>query len=837
MRRAAANSMTGLLLSAWILFPLLLLGASAGCGLLVRRISAGALSGVLLLPVGFALTVALCTLGTSITWLAPYAGALTVAVAACGFILEHRSLRMRPTWRISSAVLFPAIAAFAAFAAIGAPVVLTGTPTWTGFSRIVDIAFQMAFSQHLAEAGRSVPVGNSSFNETVEGLTGNGYPGGAQATLGAMAGVIRTGVPWCYQAYLAWTAAMGALALFALLRKLVTNPILCCLGAAVAIQPNILYGYALEGGIKELATAALILLVSAIVVEWLAQRHDPERHRSVRSLLPLAPAVAAAAASFSYGVGPWLGLILLSAFVLSMFSRGRWRTLAAWCVTGVATAVLATPTVIAGVKLFGTAKEAVKGVVEVGLGNLAGPVPEISSVGVWISSDYRFPAFAHAGVSRVFDVAIIVLGAIGALGALWRRRWMIAAFGATAPIALAYYVAHSGPWVELKAYTITATMFVAMAFVGAGWLAGSRSRRLGLPLRAAGWLGALAVSGAVLYGNALTYHDESIAPAARYRQLEQIGTRFAGMGPTLYPAFDEYSEYFLRRESGWDLVRPIDLQIRPGAVNLPAGQFAFALDVNQLELSYVERFPLLVLTHSPVTSRAPANYALVDRTSDFEVWRRMRPASEVFAHFPLSGSPGDRTSSFCRTLSRSLRAAGAGASIAYVPSGLRVSLVPTQTTHPSYWHPAGPESLRAHGAGTVDGSVSLPADGTYDISMPGSVGRELTLYVDGHRVGSVGYEERYPSQYLRFARIKFSAGAHRIRLSRPNGSLDPGSGDAPDGNAGIIGPLLFTYEAPGTGQLHVAPARDAAGVCSAHAGYQWIEVLRPGATTQDALAG
>src|SRR6202035_2671443 len=200
--------MTGLFLSAWLLFPLLLLGVCGGSGLLVRRLSGGALSGVLLLPVGFALAVSVCTLGTSITWLAPSAGALAVVVAAAGFLLERRSLRFAGR-RVSGAVVYPAVASFVAFAAVAAPVVLTGTTSWTGFGRITDTAGQMAFAQHLAEAGRHVPIGNSSFNDTILGLTGNGYPGGAQATLGAMAGVIRTDVAWCYQAYQAWAAAMG----------------------------------------------------------------------------------------------------------------------------------------------------------------------------------------------------------------------------------------------------------------------------------------------------------------------------------------------------------------------------------------------------------------------------------------------------------------------------------------------------------------------------------------------------------------------------------------------------------------------------------------------------
>ena len=64
-----------------------------------------------------------------------------------------------------------------------------------------------------------------------------------------------------------------------------------------------------------------------------------------------------------------------------------------------------------------------------------------------------------------------------------------------------------------------------------GWLATSRPARFLAAVRTVGWVGALAVAGAVLYANALTYHDISLAPAARYQQLATIGKRFAGTAP------------------------------------------------------------------------------------------------------------------------------------------------------------------------------------------------------------------------------------------------------------------------------------------------------------------
>ncbi len=345
--------------------------------------------------------------------------------------------------------------------------------------------------------------------------------------------------------------------------------------------------------------------------------------------------------------------------------------------------------------------------------------------------------------------------------------------------------------------------------------------------KVAGWAAALAIAGAVLYGNALTYHDMSLAPSARYEQEAAIGKRFAGIGPAFLPAFDEYSEYFMRKEHEYDLNIPPGLKVRPGAVQLAPGQFAFALDLNQLELSFIQIFPLIVISRSPVASRPPANYDLVDQTSEFQVWRRVRPAAEVVTHFPLSGLPAERTKAFCAALSRAVRRAGPGASVAYVPSGPRTRLVPTEAKHPSYWHTIAPEALRAYGAGSLEGAISVPADGVYEVSMPGSVGRPVTVFVDGRRVGSVGYQERYPGQYLRFGRVALSAGSHTVRLTRPSGNLHPGDGDGPDTSAGIIGSLTFTLEQPQNGVLQVVSAKDAGNVCAAPVGYQWMEVLAP----------
>jgi hypothetical protein len=627
--------MTGSFICGCILFPLVLLTLSAGGGLLVRKLGAGWLPAGLVLPVGFALLVATCSFVTYIDWLAPAAGYIALALALVGFALEARAGTLRAP-RLDG-IPWAALAALAAFAAIGAPTLLTGTPTWTGYSRIVDIGFQMDFGQYLASAGRAMTGSESSYHLVVGKLTHIGYPGGGQATLGAIAKLIHTNLAWCYQMYHAFAAAMGALAIYSLLGRVTHSRLLRALGAAVAILPTPLYAYTLEGGIKELTTASLLMTVAAV----LAERLPGERPRL--SVVPAAVAVSGAFAAFSYGVAPWLGLLFAGVFVLTLV-RDRLRALADWGLLAAITIVISLPGIIsAATQLRGIAETAVGGTVELGLGNLSAPVPDWAAAGVWLTGDYRFP-LVHVTMTHRLDVFVIVFAVLGILYALGRRRWAVAFLGIAAPIALAYYIAHSTAWLQFKSFTITGVFALTLAFVGAAALHENRRRAIAL----LGWVAAAVIAGGVLYGNAIVYHDTTLAPAARYHDLAAIGKRYAGQGPTLFPGFDEYAEYFLREEDGSSSVNPAkaEYSIRPG-VQEPGG-VGFAFNLNQFQLPFLQRFKLIVEPRNPVGVRAPSNWDLVQQTKYFNVWRRVRPASEVYFHFPLSGLPHSARSSSTR---------------------------------------------------------------------------------------------------------------------------------------------------------------------------------------------
>lgn len=787
----------------------------------------------LIAPVGFTLIVTICAFFTSIAAVAPGAGAVVAGMAVAGFALKARTGRLRtPASNNGSRLrplLWPGLAALGAFASVGGPVFLTGTPTWTGYTRIVDIAFQMDFAKHLADAGRLTPSLDSSYHAMINKLTASGYPGGGQAALGTMAGLVHADVPWCYQAYLAFAAAMGALAIFALLSRITTSRLLCAVGGLVAIQPNLLYGYSLEGGIKELTTAALLMVVVALLSEQL----PGYGHR--RSMLPLAVSISALFSAFSFGIAPWLGVVFAGLLFVTLLkpSLTRRRVIGSWAWLVALVILLSIPSIVTAAELTSIAGRAVGGVVDLGLGNLAAPVPDWSSAGVWLTADYRFP-LAHVTATHAFDVLAVLFAVIGIGLALRQHRWAVALLGLSAPIALYYWIAHTGPWLQFKAFTLTGALTLLLTFVGVAALRESDR----LLTKWLGWTACAAVAGIVLYGNAVIYHNTSLAPAARYYDLAAIGEHFAGQGPLLMPEFDEYAEYFLRDEQETDLVNPAyDRFPLASGVHAPSGTTSFGWDLNQISPAFVQKFLLIVLPRSPVASRPPANYDLVVQTRYFDVWRRDRPADSLVAHFPLSNLPHERAQThFCPSFVTDAHRAGPGARIAYAQASPTTITGLTLGPHPDYWRVAGPDTVIAYGAGRAEVSFTIPQAGLYGLWLQGSIGRPLTLYLDGRRLTSIGYEERYPDQFLRLGKTKLETGAHTLRVVRGSGSLHPGSGDPTTDTEGrTIGAVVFGLEDSLTDQVHVASARDAARICNAPVGYEWLEILKPGGAPPDAL--
>jgi hypothetical protein len=819
--------MSGSLFMSWLVTPALMTAVFLGCGLLVRRLGGGSVPPIFVLPLGFALVLVVGGVATSLDVTSGLGGYAFLALAAAGLVLERRTLLSflgRPR-----AWIWPAAAAFAAFAVIAAPLVLSGSASYTGYARIVDIPHQFELSAYLLDHGRTaITTSDSSATEVVRKVLGAGYPGGWQSALASFGKLLSTDLAWLYQPLLALTSAMLALAVFGLLRGLVRWVPLRALAAGVAAQANVLYAYGSAGGFKELAAAAVIVLTAGLL-------HSLTRDRSLtaRDAVPLGTAIAGCMASFSLGALPWLGVILAGTLATTLLGRAaRARSLAAWGATAAFVVVVSLPTLaqvskaadVAG-RAEGSGRTAI-----VDLGNLAAPVPVRAAAGTWITSDYRVPAVTSQPISDLLVVFVVVLACVGIAYAVRRREHGLVLAAIAAAIALAYYSSRTGPWIELKAIAITGPVALACAFAGAAAVASlGRGRRAGFA-RLFGSLLAAGLAVAVLAGNAIAYHNASIAPVERLRELERIGNRYAGQGPALFNSFDEIGEYFLRRERAVGLVDPPAgraVEVRAGVAR---EGIQYSWDLDSLEPSYVQSFPLLILRRSPLQSRPPANYSLAQRTRYYEVWRKVRPRRSVVFHVPASGTGDRRPARACGAFERLARGARRDARVAYAEAPTvavwRLSKAPSD--HSPKWGPgpappAPPQTLVVAGPGYARALLRIETPGEYRVWMGGSFGRRFRLSLDGRPLGSVANRRNYPEQFEPLGVRRLDAGSHRVRAERGGGDLWPGSSS---GEQAPVGPLVLERLTPHAGEVRYAPLGRAGSICRSPRPLDWLEIVR-----------
>src|SRR5439155_26240110 len=180
--------------------------------------------------------------------------------------------------------------------------VLSGAATFTGYIKLDDTATWLALTDRVMAHGHSLAgLPPSSYRATLDVTLAKGYPFGAFLPLGVGRALTGESSVWVFQPYLAFLGGTLALCLYALATPLVTSRRLRALVAFVAAQPALLFGYALWGGMKEIAGAALLALVAALLAPIL--RSPP----TVGSVLCAAVASAAVLDALSVGGVVWLG--------------------------------------------------------------------------------------------------------------------------------------------------------------------------------------------------------------------------------------------------------------------------------------------------------------------------------------------------------------------------------------------------------------------------------------------------------------------------------------------------------------------------------------------------
>ena len=702
---------------------------------------------------------------------AELAGPLVVALALVGLLLSRSWRRLPRPWALAAAV--------GVFAVFAAPVVLSGRATFAGYIKLDDTATYLAMTDRVMEHGRSLAgLAPSSYEATLATTLAIGYPTGSLMPLGIGHQLLAYDSAWLYQPYLAFLAAMLALALYTVLGRVVASAPLRAFGAFLAAQPALLYGYALWGGIKEVAGALLLALIGALLPWTLEQERGP------RAALPLAAASAAVVCVLSLPGALWLVPPLVVAAVVVLQRPSRSLLLKAGVFVA-ALAVLAVPAFVASVDWLGRIGDFGK---ESNLGNLLGPLSGWQLFGIWPIGDFRV---RPDDLRPVYVLVAVVIGA-GALGLWWAWRcgaWALPVYVATAVIGCLVYVGISSPWVGGKTLAMASPAVLAAAVAGCGaLLASGRLVETSLVV--------LALAVGVIWSNVDQYHDVWLAPRGQLHELETIGRDFAGDGPALMTTYEPYgARHFLRRldPEGASELRRRFVFLTDGTM-LEKGESA---DIDRIRLDQVLVYRTLVLRRGPAASRPPSPYRLVRSGRYYEVWQRpARPTQMVERRLPLGDADQAASVAPCSQIERL-----PGRTLAYTTQPEAISL----------------------GAPPLDGTVSVratvPVDGVYTAWIAGDWFGDASVAIDGRTIGSRRAELNWPGLYTDLGSTPLAAGQHDVEIRYEPGGWRPGSGGTPFS----FGPVALSLVSPRDPVSRV-PASRARTLCGRR--LDWVESIR-----------
>ncbi len=753
------------LLVAWIAFPLLLAALSLGCGRLLEATAGARLPGPLVLPAGLTVLILAAQFTTLAGATARLTGAFVAVLAAAGLLLSLRRQEQLDPWPLAAAV--------GVFAVFAAPVVLSGEATFAGYIKLDDTATYFAMTDRVMEHARSLAgLAPSTYEETLRTTVAIGYPTGSLMPLGVGRQLLSYDVAWLFQPYLAFLAAMLALSLYAILGRLVESRPFRAVAAFVAAQPAILFGYGLWGGVKELAGAFLLALIAALLPWTLDDRAGP------RAVLPLAAACAALVCVLSLPGAVWIAPALVAGAAIAR--RPTRTVLVKAGAFATATAVLAIPAIVAAVdwlprvQTFRSESE---------LGNLIHPLSGFQLFGVWLDGDFRVGP-EHAVATYVLIAVVLAAALVGVWWAWKQRGWELLAYLAIAGVGCGLVVAVSSPWVDGKALAMAAPAFLAAA--AAGW--GANLARAVLVPIAVG----------VLWSNALQYHDVWLAPRGQLHELETIGERYAGEGPTLMTSYEPYgARHFLRRADpeGASELRRRFVYLTNGKL-LSKGESA---DIDRIRLDGLLVYRTLVLRRGPAASRPPSVYRLGWSGRYYEVWQRPeKPRRTIVEHLSLGNASEAAAVPRCADV---LRLAAEGRSL----------VTATRPEADTIAYPPASGSLAVR--------LIPPTAGVYRIWLGGDWFGLASVSVDRRKVGSKREELNWPGLYTDLGRVRLTGSAHVVELDYETGGLAPGSGGTPYS----FGPLVLGSE-DSREPLQTVPPNRARSLCGKR--LDWIEAVR-----------
>lgn len=840
------------------MFPLVLGLVGFGCGALVERAAGRELPLSVRLPCGVALTIGVLDLLTRSTSTVDAAIPAVCALAAGG-------LMFRPPWRWRArdrASVAPAVV----FAVYAAPIVLSGSATWAGYVKLDDTATWLALVDRTMSAGHTLAgLPTSTYGDTLAAYLTNGYPVGSFLPLGLGHALLGTDIAWLTDPWMAFTGAMLAMSLHRIADRALGHGAPrwgAAVIAAVAAQPALLYGYYLWGGMKEMTGAMLVAaFASTAPLVWERPYGEPQESprgaslrskvgrarvsdsqretgraqgaitqreagrarpsntnafdravavRHVRAAIPALVVVWGMLSALSGGGLVWLvpggalALVALSQRNGPCLPSTRLlvRGAAAVAVVGGLAAYLA----LRPGGFFATNRAVLTGGKE--LGNLLGPLRLRQIAGIWLSGDFRTTPSSTVLTDLPIVVAIVAALA-GLVVAIRRGRAELTLYVLCSLTGALIVFQLASPWLGGKALATASPAIVLAALVGC-------ATATHLPLRALAALAGVAIVTGVVWSNALGYHDAALAPHAQFAELEEIGERVAGEGPTLMSDYSPYGARHFLRESEAESASELRSRVDPLLSGRPLEK-ATTADIDQFRTGPLLVYRTLVLRRSPVASRPPSPYTLKLRDRYWEVWQRpAQTGREVLRHLPLGdpAEPGGVPS--CAAVRRLARTVGATRLIA-APATNPLVVGAGGGSHPQSWS-HGREYLSLKGEGVANLRIAIPQAGRYELWLGGSMSGPVKLKIDGAEMGAARYELQEDGQYVPFGSIALGRGRYEVAISYDGGDWRPGAG----GPAATVGPLVLRREAPEAKLLDV-PLEAARSLCGRT--LDWVEAV------------
>jgi hypothetical protein len=786
------------MLLSWFLFPLLLLVLSAGCGLLVSRAAGTDPPAALVAPIGFTVVVLVGELTSLASWLAGLAAPLTIVLAIAGFLLSRGRL---PRPGLEG---FAAIAALAVFLVYALPVLATGEPTFTGYIKLDDTATWLALTDRVAEAGRDLSgLAPSTYEATLHFNLGSGYPIGAFTPLAIGSTILGRDPAWVFQPYMATMALLLALCLYQLAAEVVRRPPLRAAIAFLAAQPALLFGYFLWGGVKEVATALLLALLAALIPAAASAAR-----LSWRAAIPAALAAASVVAVLTAaGAALWLlPMLVLGGLEIASRAGGRVALRRLALVAGLALLVSLPWLLDAGIlpRESGALSDPHE------LGNLIGPLSGWQAFGIWPTGDFRVHPSDSLATVALIGVAIFAL--VLGLRQIWLRRALgSAAFFAALAVGAIALVEIGSPWVGGKALATASPAILFVSCLGAAFL-----WERGLRIEGGVVLGLIALG--VLWSNFLGYREEFVAPYHKLAELERIGHRIDGQGPTLMTEYEPYgARHFLRKADaeGASELRRRQVSLREGGT-LESGATA---DIDRFALPELLEYQTLVLRRSPFASRPPLPFQLIETGRYFEVWQQDGSPAPL-EHLPLGEEPSPSAVPSCTEIERLAQMPG----VLHLAASVRpeATAIPIGgLSLPPDWEVGGGGAYATpSSSGTAEGEFEVAKDDSYGVWLGGSTRGDAAIEIDGEDVGGGGVELDHADEYRQLGETKLQAGKHTIALIYAEaGPLTPGG----DGEAFPIGPLAVSPATAADARVEVVDLARARSLCGRT--LDWVEAL------------